>query len=338
MMAELRRFQLPVLILAAVLLTGTLGYAILAPPGTPVFDCFYMAVITITTIGYSEVIDLSGNMPGRVFTVFIALSGFGTLTYILSNITAFIVEGQLSEKFWRRKMEKKAKQMNDHYIVCGVSGVGAHIVHELRNTGRPLVIVDPDNARIQQRLGDLNDLVVIEGDGTDEDTLAKAGIQRARGLFAATGEDNLDLVITLTARNMNPGLRVVSRCSSLRNEEKLRTAGADAVVSPTFIGGLRMASEMVRPTVVSFLDTMLRDREKGLRVEEMAVPSRFAQQPLAALQLEKVPQVLVLAVRTDADWFYNPPGDHPIGPGNVLVFMARSGDRQRLEKHVSMLK
>lgn len=133
-------------------------------------------------------------------------------------------------------------------------------------------------------------------------------------MFAVSGDDNQNLVISLTAKQLNPNIRVVARCHDLKNIDKLKKVGADAVVSPTFIGGLRMASEMVRPTVVSFLDIMLRDKKKNLRVEEIPVPELFAGKAIADLQLKKYPNTLLLAVRTKDDWIFNPTDDYIIKP------------------------
>ncbi|MDA8340457.1 MAG: potassium channel protein [Nitrospiraceae bacterium] len=322
--------------LVFVLVIGTVGYWFVGRGQYSLLDCLYMTVITIATIGYGEIIDMSGNPAGRGFTIFIALFGIGTLTYILSNFTAFIVEGELNETFRRRKMEKIIKKFKDHYIVCGIEGVGFHIVSELYDTKRPHVIVDIDRKKIEKILETFQERVYIEGDATDSDTLLKAGIMEAKGLFAVSGDDNQNLVISLTAKQLNPNTRVVARCHDLKNIDKVKKAGADAVVSPTFIGGLRMASEMVRPTVVSFLDIMLRDKDKNLRVEEIPVPESFVGKAIADLQLKKYPNMLLLAVRTKDDWIFNPSDDYVIKPENALIFMATPQERQEMESIFSI--
>ena len=264
--------------LGGVLVIGTGGYWLLGGKQNSLLDCFYMTMITISTIGFSEVVDLSGEPYGRLFTVFIALSGIGTFAYLLSNFTASVVEGELNEVFRRRKMDKIIEKMSDHFIVCGIVGVGAHIIGELQATRREFVVVDTDRTR-------------IEGDATDDDVQIRAGVERARGLFAATGEDNQNLVITLTSKQLNPKVKVVARCREPRNVGKLKKAGADDVVETGFIGGLRMASVMIRPTVVSFLDVMLRHDMK-LRVEDLVVPEWLVGCPLSDLQLAKYPGIL----------------------------------------------
>jgi voltage-gated potassium channel len=289
-----------------------------------------MTIITISTIGFGEIIDLSGNTAGRIFTIFIAISGVGVLLYFVTNLTALVIEGKLTESFRRRRMEKTASKLREHYIVCGLGRVGFHIVDELHATKRPLVIVDTDKENAGRYLELFKDEVFIEGDATNSDTLLKAGIESARGLFAVTGDDNQNLVVSLTAKQLNPDLRVVARCNEIKNSQKMKKAGADAIVSPTSIGGLRMASEMVRPAVVSFLDTMLRDREKNLRIEELPVPRSFEGKYLSALNLKRQPHVMLLAVRTGEDWVYKPSEDYVIAPENTLVFVTTPEGREEL--------
>jgi voltage-gated potassium channel len=331
----LKRFIWPVVALVAVLLIGTIGYRLMAGPQYSLFDTFYMTVITISTIGYGEVIEVALIPGGRIFTIFIAIAGIGVLFYIITNLTALLVEGELTKSFRRRKMERKVRDYKDHYIVCGSGDLGQHISNELGATKRQHVIIDVSKDTADKLLETTKGMAFIEGDATDNETLLKAGIERARGLFAALGDDNQNLVVVLTAKQLNPKLRVVSRCNELSNSEKMKKAGADAVISPYLIGGLRMASEMVRPTVVSFLDVMLRDREQNLRVEEVPIPTVFSGQSISSLKLKKHPKILPLAVRTGEDWTYNPPEDYVIASGSTLVFIGSPKDRQELEKELN---
>jgi voltage-gated potassium channel len=325
-----RRFVWAAVILAGILLIGTVGYWFIGGRQHSFVDTLYMTVITITTIGFEEVIDLSGNVGGRIFTIFIAVSGVGVMAYIFTNITALVVEGQLTESFRRRRMEKIAGKYKDHYIVCGLGRVGCHIANELRATRRPHVVVDVNKDNLGASLESFGDEVFIEGDATDSDTLLKAGVEKAAGLFAVAGDDNQNLVVSLTAKQLNPKLRVVTRCNDTRNSQKMKKAGADAVVSPCAIGGLRMASEMIRPTVVSFLDTMLRDTGMNLRVEELPVPESLVGRPISGLNLKRFSHVLLLAVKTRDDWVYNPPESYVIDEKNTLVFMTTPEGRDQL--------
>lgn len=327
-----KKFLFSVFLLFSILLIGTTGYWFIGGRNYSVLDCLYMTVITIGTIGFSEVIDLSHNSSGKVFTIFMALSGIGAFTYILSNFTAFIVEGELNETFRRRKMEKIIKKLRNHYIVCGVEGVGIHIINELHDTKRDFVIIDLEKAKIEKVLHDFKDLIYIVGDPTDNETLIRAGIREAKGLFASSNDDNQNLIVSLTAKQLNPNLRVIASCNDVKNIEKIKKAGADSVVSPTYIGGLRMASEMVRPTVVSFLNIMMRDREKNLRVEEVEVPEHFSGKPISSLELKKYPNLLLLAVRTRDDWIFNPSENYIVEHGDFLIFMTTPEERFELER------
>lgn len=327
-----RRLIWATVILIVIVVVGTFGYWFITDRQYSLIDTFYMTFITIATIGFGEIVDLSGNAGGRLFTVFISIAGIGVLAYVATNVTAFLVEGELKESFRRRKMESRAKNYKEHYLVCGLGSVGSHVVNELYATGRPYVVIDVNGKDAEKILESLKDATFLEGDATDNDLLLKAGIKKAKGLFAVTDDDNQNLVICLTARQLNHNLRIVARCHEPKNIDKLSRAGADAVVSPDLIGGLRIASEMIRPTVVSFLDIMLRDKEKNLRIEEVSVPASFSGKTISALGLKKHRYVLLLAVKTKDDWTYNPPDDYIIGASNTLVIMTDIEGRENLEK------
>lgn len=317
--------------LLAVLAIGTLGYKVVGGSEASLVDCFYMTFITVATIGYGEVIDLSHSPGGRMFTVFVSLAGAGVLTYLVMTLTAFIVEGQINAAFRRRRMEKVIERFREHFIVCGAEGAALTIFNELRTTNRPFVVVDPDRGQLEKMSAIYANVAFIEGDATDNETLQAAGVAQARGLFAVTADDNQNLVVCLTAKQLNPRIRVVVSCQELRNADKMRKAGADSVVSPTYIGGLRMASEMIRPTVVSFLDTMMSRKEEPLRVEEVVVPEGLAPRSVADLDLGRFRRSLLLAVKSKAGWSYNPSRETLVSPGEALVIMTTPDERQQIE-------
>jgi voltage-gated potassium channel len=323
------------ILLAAIIVIGTIGYWLIGGGKFALFDCLYMTVITIATIGYGEVIDIAGNIGARAFTMFIAIAGIGVLAYLVTNFTALIVEGELTKSFRRRRMEKIAGKARDHYIICGVGWAGLHIINELRETKRPHVIIDINRSKIDKSLETMSDEVFIEGDATDNDTLLKAGIEKASGIFAVTGDDNQNLVISLTARQLNPVVRIVAQCNEMKNMEKMKKAGADSVVSPGYISGMRMASEMIRPTVVTFLDRMMRGTDESLRVEEVPMPQSLAGKALSSLNLKEYPRTLLLAIKKGEDWVYNPSRkDYIIEPENKIIIMTTSEERRNLEKNV----
>ena len=230
-----------------------------------------------------------------MFTIVLALSGIGVLTYLLSNITASVVEGELNEVFRRKKMDKILQTYHGHFIVCGSDPVAEYIVADLHATKRTFVVVASNHDELEALMGDYPDQAFVEGDATDNNVQLRAGIEKAEGLFAVTEDDNQNLVISLTAKQLNPKVKVVSRCSHAKNKEKMERVGADSVVSTASIGGLRMASVMVRPTVGSFLDVMLRDK-RNLRIEEASVGDSLLGESLSSLHLEKYPSTLVPAI------------------------------------------
>ncbi len=312
-----------------IMLIGTVGYYFLSHGKYSLIDCFYMTFITITTIGYSEIIKL--DITGRIFTIFISFCGIGIIMYLVSNISAVLIEGELKEVFKEKKMQKNINSLTDHYIVCGAKSVGFHITCELKTTKRQVVVIDISRDNLKPLLECYPDLYYVIGDATDEKILKKAGIEKAKGIFAAIGNDNINLVISLTAKHLNHNIKVVARCQELNHIEKMKKAGADYVVSPNFIGGLRMASEMIRPAVVSFLDVMLRDK-RSLRIEEIYVSEKFENKPISEIHLENFPHVLLLAVYRENKWIYNPKQDFILHKGDKLILMTTPDERIKLQQ------
>jgi voltage-gated potassium channel len=229
-------------------------------------------------------------------------------------------------------MEKMIGKLKQHYIICCIEGVGFYIAKELHSTQRPYVIVDHDKLIVEKVIGNLENGLFLEGDPTDSDILIKAGINDALGLFAVARDDNENLVISLTAKTLNTDVKVVAACNDLKNMEKIKKAGADAVISPSYIGGLRIVSEMIRPTVVSFLDTMMRDKEKNLRIEEISLSGSFVDKPIESLNLKKFPNILLLAIKRKEGWVYNPGEDYILKQDDTLIIMTTPEEKFELEK------
>lgn len=324
-----RRARTVLVLLAGALAFGTLGYGLIGRGAFRWFDCFYMTVITVTTIGYGEILDFSAHPAGRWFTVAVAFFGVGMATYVISSITALAADPRLREAWRARKMEKAIDRLSGHYLICGWGSAAPHIAAELTATGRACVGVAAGVAG--PTLPDGTPLPFhIEGDPTEDAILERAGIRRAAGVFAAAPEDPINIVITVAARRLNPALRIIACAADPAHAPKMRVAGADATVSPTAIGGLRMASEMVRPAVVSFLDTMLREPARNLRVEELVAGAAVDGRALGELRLNRPGEALLVAVRRGADWRFHPPDTHCVSAGDVLVFMATPESRAAL--------
>lgn len=226
-------------------------------------------------------------------------------------------------------MQKVIGRLSGHYIVCGVGRVGSNVANELIQTGRECVIIDGDLQHIESFLEKHPSQYYLHADATDNDVLLTAGVKQARGVFAVATDDSQNLVISLSAKQLNPNLRVVARCHDLKNAEKTRRAGADEIVSPDFTGGLRIASAMVRPQVVSFLDEMLKT-DNNLRLEEIIVPPVFSGKPMDVLNLGSSHYV-VLAINQSGQWLFKPETKHILQGGDVLMVMTTPHGRSRLE-------
>ena len=324
-----RKFLISFCLSFAVLSIGSVGFWLVGGGEYTLFDSVYMTVITVSTVGYGEVIDLTDHPGGRTFAMFIIFAGMGIIVYFISNVTAYFVEVDLKEMFWRKRMKKLIQGMKDHYIVCGTGTTGIHVVEEFHRTGRPVVAVDIDAQKMDMLRERYDDVGLIVGDASENDILAEAGIEQASGVVVATTSDKDNLLITVSARQLNSSVRIVARCSDIKYMEKLRRSGADTVVSSNFIGGMRLASEMIRPKVTTFLDRMLRDQDRTLRVEEILLPE---DSPLTGLTLSAFRKhVLVVAVYAiDEEYVFNPQDDYVVKAGDTVVFIGSPEDRQRL--------
>jgi voltage-gated potassium channel len=227
-------------------------------------------------------------------------------------------------------MDSRVKKLEAHTIVCGAGSTGIHCIRELHAIGAPFVVVD-QSAEVARAITHELGCAAVVGDATHDEVLVEAGIERARGVIAALTEDKDNLFVTVTARALNPSLRIVAKAIEPKAEAKLRRAGADSVVSPNMIGGMRMVSEMVRPEVVSFLDVMLRDRDRKLRIEEIPVRPERTPRRIAELKLGDH-GLLLLALKIPGEGgrvVYNPAPDLEVRGGEILIVL---GDPERVRK------
>jgi voltage-gated potassium channel len=320
--------------LVAIFLIGTFGYWTLGTVylGRHAWDlgeCAYMTVITITTVGFGELPHLARVPGGRAFTAIVLLSGLGVALYFVSALTTYFIEGEFSKARMRAKMTRALEHISDHLIVCGAGTTGGHVVEELVTTRWPGVAIDRNPERLD-RLQSLTTslLPTVVGDATEDATLEQAGIRRARGIVAALTDDKDNLFIVVSARQLNPSLRIIAKGVDVTAAEKLKRAGADSVVNPAFIGGVRMVSEMIRPQVVEFLDLMLRDKDKNLRIEEVVVPtgSPLVGKPIYEAQIRQYTNLLVVAVR-----------EPPLGPTQPGRFIYNPGPETLLAENMALI-
>ena len=324
------RVMYGVLALVLVHLIGTVGYRYIGGPSVSWIDSFYMTFITVASIGFGEIVDLSSHPMGRLFTVFIGVVGIGAMSYLFSTFVALLLESDFNTALRKKRMEKQIARQSGHYIVCGIGRVGTNVALELIKTKRKLVVVENDRQALDRWLECEPQSLYLQEDAANDHALLSAGLMSAAGVFAVTGDDSHNLMVSLSVKLLNPRARVVARVHDVRNSDKARRAGADEVVSPDFTGGMRIASAMTRPHAVNFIDQMLRT-DDGLRVEEVVVPNQFPTAPLADL-VPRSRQYILMAIRENDRWVFNPPDDQQIKAGAALIFMTNPGGRQYLEK------
>ncbi|HNT35451.1 MAG TPA: potassium channel protein [bacterium] len=332
-MTPQKRLVVVSLLVAVVVTSGMCGYRLLNPDWT-LLDSLYMTVITLTTVGFSEVHPLDD--ASRIFTILLLSVGIGTFAYGLSTLVASLVEGQLRFLLWQRRMEKKVKKVRDHFIICGLGETGSIVMEEFQTTNTSFVVVEKSPERIQKLVE--AGILVVAGSATEDKVLIEAGVERARGLVAALPSDEENVFTILTAREINPNLKIVSVSSSDEAEPKVRRAGADYVVTPSKIGGMRMASVMIRPTVVSFLDIMMKGQDMSLRMEESEIPanSSLCGKTLAEAAIPAKTGLMCVAIRKSKDkrYLYNPKSQTAIEPHDVLIVLGSTEQLEELRKYV----
>ncbi len=320
-------------LLLLVHLIGTLGYMYIGSPDATWIDSFYMTFITVASIGFGEIVDLAHHPMGRLFTIFIAVIGIGTMSYLFSTFVALLLESDLNATLRKKRMKKEIAGLAGHYIVCGIGRVGSNVASELVQTHRTLVVVENDQEALDRWLEEYPGTPHLHADAADDEALRAAGVMAAAGVFAVTGDDSHNLMVALSVKLLNSKARVVARLHDIRNADKARRAGADEIVSPDFTGGMRIASAMVRPHVVNFMDQMLRTDDQ-LRVEEVQVPDDFADTPINEL-IRKSRDYILLATHEQGRWVFNPADDHLVKGGTTLVLMATPDGRAQIEKQLA---
>ena len=311
---------------------GSAGYLLIE--GAPVGDALYMSVITLTAVGYEEVFPLSPG--GRVFTGALLASGITCMGVWFALITSFIVELDLKDAFRRRSVTKTIAELEHHVILCGAGRTGRQVAQELAASARGFVVIERDPERIEDLRDHVPDALVVEGDATHDAVLEEAGVGRAAALVACLSADADNLFVCLSARDLAPELTIVARAYEEESVDKLYRAGANHVVSPNVSGAIRMASMILRPTVVSFLDIATRSSDMSLRVEQAPVgPSS----PLAGKTLEeaRIPQqtgLIVIALKKAGQsghgFVFNPVASTRLDPGDEIIALGTSDQISRL--------
>jgi voltage-gated potassium channel len=317
-----------IILLALLLCGGTIGYMLIE--GLSLMDSFYMTVITISTVGFQEVQELSTQ--GKLFTVLLIISGLFIAAFAVTIVSSFVIEGEFRFLVRRRLMENSVANLNNHYIICGAGQTGQHVVNQFKKRGVPHVVIEADRAKVEHII-DIGGLAVV-GDATTEEDLIKVGIERAKGLVCCLSSDADNVFTVLTARGLKPDLLIVSRAIDDKADLKLLKAGADKVVSPNEIGGSRMASLVLRPAVVSFLDVITRAGEVVIDLEEVIVKagSKLSGQTLADARIPEQTGLIIMAVkRNKGETIINPGPATMLNNLDALIVLGKAEQVEKLQ-------
>ena len=314
-------------LLSTVIITGILGYMVIED--YVLVDAFYMTIITVSTVGFKEVQPLS--VEGRIFTAFLIIFSFGIFAYTVSYITRYIVNGDLHNYLKNYKVDAYIDRISDHVIVCGYGRNGAQAVKTLLAYGKECVIIE-NNDSILERLKEAN-LLYIKGDATDEKTLIRAGIKRAKAIISTLPNDAANVFVVLTARELAANIKIISRASEDSSEKKLRIAGSDNVIMPDKVGGAHMGSLVVTPDVYEFLDHISVMGSNEVNLEEISfknIPEQFHGKPLKELDDSYDSGCLIIGYKTiDGEYQVNPSRDLILIPGcKIFVLGTESQIRQ----------
>ena len=328
------RIMLAIVALSGIALGATAGFMLVE--GWTLGESLYMAVITVSTVGYGEVRPLSAN--GRALAVAVIVLAVAALGYSATSIGAYLAEGHLVQDFRRRRMERAIRRLRDHYIICGGGRFGRGVAEEFSRSHAPFVVVELEPEACE--IAAIRDALFVQGDAGNDEALHAAGIDRAAGLVSALPQDDANLFVVLSARQLNPKLTIITQATAQRSIDKLRLAGADRVVSPYRIAGHGMASALLRPTVVTFLDAAHLERT-GLRLEEVQVPEHS---PLIGKSIREASDggptgATVMAIQRSAgEWINTSEPDTlvttPIQARNVLIAVGTNDQLRALRNLV----
>lgn len=330
-MDPVRHLKISLFVMLMLVSFGTSGF--MAIEKWRFLDALYMTVITLGTVGFKEIHDLSDS--GKIFTMLLIVFGVSVLGYIVGSLAQIMFEGQIQRIVGRKRVEKLIDELKDHYIICGFGRIGSLICKEFKANALPFVIVEKSIETLEKL--DEEGYLHMRGDATLDESLLKAGIKRAKGLISVVTSDTENVYITLTARGLNPDLYIMARSGEEGSDLKLKRAGANKVVSPYIIGGSRMAQSILRPNVVDFIEIATGSEHMDLQMEEITIPdhSAFAGETLVSSGIRKEIGVIIVGIKkSHGKMVFNPHSESKIEGGDTLIVLGEPQSIAKLEDFV----
>lgn len=328
-MDNIKNLILSFLLTLLIIFIGTTGYIIIEDWN--ILDALYMTVITLTTVGYGEVHDVS--KMGRIFTIFLVFFGFGFIIYVAGAVVQFMVEGRIRAILGRKILDRKINRLKNHYIVCGYGRIGRVLCKRLIIEPIDLVVVESNEDLVPVMEED--NVLYVFGDAADDTNLLKAGIKRAKGLVAVLATDADNVFLVLTARQINPDLNIIARAGREKSKAKLLAAGANTVESPYDKGAISMAQRIIRPTVTSFLDFAFAHNRKDIQMEEIPVSasSNLVNIMLKDSGIRQNYNLILIAIKKpDGSMLFNPSFEITIQPDDTVIAVGENENLNKLEK------
>ena len=328
---EYYRFLIPLFLLVALIIIGTVGYVIIDGYGW--LNAFYMTIITIATVGYGEVEPLS--VGGKIFTSFLIITSFVTFAYAISTITKFLTDGELKQFFKNKRLNAAVEKLSDHVIICGYGRNGKQAAQVLKKHDKRFVVIE-DNEKVTSAINHRFSHLVLNGDATQDEILLKAGIMNAKALITTLPADSANLFIVLTARNLNPNLTIISRASDDGSDAKLKIAGANNVIMPDKVGGAHMASLVMKPDVMEFLDNITAQSADSINLEEIvfdSLPGALKNKTLKDLEIRNKSGANIIGFKTvSGEYIVNPSADTEIIPQSKIFVLGSPDQIKKLKE------
>jgi voltage-gated potassium channel len=330
----LQRLLLPLLVLHIIIVFGIAGYMVLEKYS--LLEAVYMTTLAITTVGFREVKTLSPE--GQLFTVILLVISWASLAFILARLTQFVISGEINQYFKNRKLMQSIDKLSNHVVICGFGRNGRQAARTLQVHNVPFVVIEKNQETLEEYTAELPEVLFMLGDGTDDESLRKAGIERAKALITALPADADNVFIVLSARALNPGIHIISRASDSNTMPKLKKAGADNVILPDKIGGTHMATLVTKPDVIEFIDYLSGEEGESINVESVPyneLPDSIRDKSLHDVMDWKKTGVNCIGIKNgEGKFVINPPQDTVITKGMKVIILGTKIQIERMKSNL----